>query len=344
MTTRIIYDRHIPFVAEAIERAGWEEVRLYPLEPQEITNEALRDLKADILLIRTRTRVDRELLDWTQVRCVMTATIGCDHIDMHYCRKHLIRVRNCPGCNAKAVADYVREAIKETRKDWRINLDDNGVRQRDWLGHTIGIIGYGNVGRQVELMAYKKGMNILIYDPYTVHRIMYGRRTTLDELAAESDVVTFHTPLTMPNPRLRYPTYHLGNAELFARMKYKALVINSARGGVVDEKALRESHLKYVIDTWENEPNIDLATLEASTFATCHIAGYSAQGKCNASQMCLDYLADMLGQKPVKIDPAAVRALAAEGDTTNGWIRRLSADLKAAPDQFEAIRKRYRLR
>ncbi len=344
MTTRIVYDRHIPFVADAIEQAGWEEVRLYPFEPQEITNEVLRDTKADILLIRTRTRVDRELLEWTQVRCVMTATIGCDHIDIQFCRKRMIRVRNCPGCNAKAVADYVREAIRETRKDWRVNLNDNGVRQRDWLGKTIGIVGYGNVGRQVEQMAYKKGMRVLIYDPYTVHRIQYGRKTTLDELASESDVVTFHTPLTMPVPRLRYPTYHLGNAELFARMKYKALVINSARGGVVDEKALRESHVKYVIDTWENEPNIDLDTLAGATFATCHIAGYSAQGKYNASQMCLDYIADMLGYKHIQIDPAAVRALAADGDIRNGWMRRLSEQIKANPDQFEAIRKAYKLR
>ncbi len=344
MTTRIVYDQHIPFVADAIAQAGWDEVILYPMEPQDITNQVLRDLHADGLLIRTRTRVDRDLLEWTQVRFVLTATIGCDHIDIQFCRKRFIRVRNCPGCNAKAVADYVREAIRESMKDWRVNLDGEGVRQRNWRGKTIGIIGYGNVGRQVEEMAYKKGMRILVYDPYSLHRIKYGRSTSVNELTALSDVVTFHTPLTMPTPRLMHPTYHFGNTRFFALTKRTALIINSARGGVVDEQALLRSGRRYVIDTWENEPNIDRDVLAGSTLATCHIAGYSAQGKYNASQMCLDYLADMLGHKRIQIDPEVVRTLAAEGDTANGWVHRLSDQLKAEPERFEAIRKAYKLR
>ncbi|MBR2165028.1 MAG: hypothetical protein IJ915_00565 [Paludibacteraceae bacterium] len=106
----IVIDSHIPFVVEAVQKE-WPDVDICPMKPDEIDNVAIRN--AEVLIVRTRTRVNADLLAGSNVKMVCTATIGFDHIDTAYCEAHGIRWMSCPGCNAQAVCDYIEEAIEE---------------------------------------------------------------------------------------------------------------------------------------------------------------------------------------------------------------------------------------
>ena len=107
---RIVCDRYIPFVDEAV-RNEWPHVDICPLKPEEIDGDVIRE--ADVLIVRTRTKVNEALLAGSKVQLVCTATIGFDHIDTAYCESHGIRWMSCPGCNAQAVCDYIEEALSE---------------------------------------------------------------------------------------------------------------------------------------------------------------------------------------------------------------------------------------
>lgn len=307
---RIVCDSHIPFIVEAIRNA-WPRVDICPLKPEEIDADAVQN--ADVLVVRTRTKVNEALLSGSTVKLVCTATIGFDHIDTAYCDSHHIRWTSCPGCNAQAVCDYIEEALNE--------LNARG---------TIGIVGVGHVGSLVAQMAERKGLKVLLNDPPKHIGI------ALETIAAKADIITFHTPLDAS-------THHLCDASFLSLCKPNALIINAARGGVVDEQALLRNGHPYIIDTWENEPDIDPAVLQHARLATMHIAGYSVQGKRNASQMCLDEIAATFGLNLIDISKSPYLAQE-KGDSAPGWISRISTQLKANPTAFETLRKAYPLR
>ena len=284
-----------------------------------MTQAAVQD--ADVLIVRTRTRVDASLLKNTRVRVVCTATIGFDHIDTAYCAAHGIRWMACPGCNAQAVCDYIEEAIEEVRS-----------QISDFRSQTIGIVGVGHVGSLVAKMAERKGLRVLLNDPPK------GIGVSLEEIARKCDIVTFHTPLDES-------TYHLCDAAFLAQCHPGALIINAARGGVVNEQALLRSGHPYILDTWENEPHINPEVLQKASLASMHIAGYSVEGKRNASQMCLDGIAAEFGLPKIDISRLPYLALSQQkGDSAPGWISRISSRLKANPTAFESLRKAYPLR
>ena len=306
---KIVCDRHIPYLVEAV-RAGWPEVEICPMESEEISASGLID--ADVLVVRTRTRVNAELLERTSVRLVCTATIGFDHIDTAYCDGRAIRWISCPGCNARAVCDYIEEAIAS----WPAKH----------IRPSIGIVGVGHVGSLVAEMAERKGLSVLLNDPPK------GIGVSLDEIAQKCDIITFHTPLDES-------TYHLCDKNFLVKTKHDALIINAARGGIVDESALLASGRSYILDTWEGEPHINAEVAKHAQLASMHIAGYSAEGKVNASQMCLDAIAEQFCLPKLKL-----AAPATHGDTAPGWLLRVSEALKAHPEHFEQLRKTYVLR
>lgn len=308
----IIFDKHIPFLLEAIQNE-WPQVEICPLTPEEIDADAVRN--ADVLIVRTRTKVNEALLAGSCVQLVCTATIGYDHIDTAYCESQGIGWMSCPGCNAQAVCDYIEEALQETQAQG-----------------TIGIVGVGHVGSLVAKMAERRGMKVLLNDPPK------GIGVSLDFIAQNSDIITFHVPLDKT-------TYHLCDDTFLNKCKPDAFIINAARGGVVDEQALLRSGHPFILDTWENEPNIHPEILAKALLASMHIAGYSVAGKRNASQMCLNAIAELFNLQ--KIDISKSRGLdisKQKGDTAPGWISRISDQLKADPTAFEALRKAYPLR
>lgn len=320
MIKQVVIDRGIPF----LEGVFPSEIEVRFLSPEEITSDSVRH--ADALFVRTRTKINKELLHGSNVRFVATATIGFDHIDQDYCREAGIHWVSCPGCNAQAVCDYVEEAISS------IKFNNSKL--------TVGVIGYGHVGKLVARMAEKRGYKVLLSDP------PLGIGLSLEQLAPQCDVLTFHTPLTREG---EYPTYHLCDANILCLCKPGTLIINAARGGVIDEQALlstlntKHSTLNYktAIDCWENEPNLNQELLKKVNLASFHIAGYSIQGKMNASEMCLRAFCEFFSLPILSINKKAVPL---QGDSEKGWLLRITEQLKASPEQFEQFRKQYKLR
>jgi len=272
---KIVADIDVPFLAGVFEPYG-EVVYKKGLD---ITREDVLD--ADALIVRTRTRCDATLLDGSSVRMIATATIGMDHIDLEYCRNAGIEVSNAAGCNAGGVMQYVFSALYGVAARKGIKID----------GATIGIVGVGQVGSKIESLAEYLGFKILRCDPPRAAAEGPEGFCSLEHLLAESDVVTLHVPLDET-------TIGMANADFFTLMKPGAIFINAARGEVVDEVALIEASPKLgaiVIDTWNNEPNVNEELVDIADIATPHIAGYSFQGKQNGTAMAVREVARHFG-------------------------------------------------
>lgn len=320
---KVIVDNKIPYIKEAINRIA-DEVVFLP--GADFTKEAVKD--ADALIVRTRTRCNRELLEGTQVKFIATATIGYDHIDTEYCREAGITWTNCPGCNAGSVEQYVRSVL--------------GLLQRkkglDLKNATIGVVGVGHVGSRVARTAKLLGMRVLLNDPPRADKGETGF-VDLATIARECDVITFHTPLIQEGI---YRTYHLVDKDFLFSLKRAPYLINSSRGEVVDTASLLASLAAgkvkdVVVDTWENEPRISRDLLEAAFLATPHIAGYSADGKANATRMSLEALCRFFGMEvEFEITPP-------EGPSDYDPTRD-SEWLKADPEKFEWFRGNYPIR
>ena len=316
---QVVIDKGIPFLDGVFP----SDIEVLHLLPEEITPCAVRN--ADALFVRTRPRINKELLQGSKVCFVATATIGFDHIDQSYCREAGIHWVSCPGCNAQAVCDYVEEAIASSPH--RL-IASSPI--------TIGIVGYGNVGKLVAQMAENHGYRVLLSDP------PLGIGSSLKEIVPQCDVLTFHTPLTYDG---EYPTYHLCDAEILHLCKPDTLIINAARGGVIDEQALLSClsphRLIASIDCWENEPQLNRELLQRVDLASFHIAGYSIAGKMKASEMCLHAFCEFFSLPILSINKKVVPL---HGDSESGWLKRISDQLKAAPEHFEQLRKAYLLR
>ena len=338
MVKQVIIDKGIPF----LEGVFPPEIEVLHLSPEDITPESVRH--ADALFVRTRTQINKELLHGSNVQFVATATIGFDHIDQDYCREAGIHWVSCPGCNAQAVCDYVEEAIAtySTASDSPQSGRPIGGRpsySSPCERPILGIVGYGHVGKLVAQMAQRRGYKVLLSDP------PLGIGMSLNELVPLCDVLTFHTPLTREG---EHPTYHLCDANILRLCKPGTLIINAARGGIIDEQALlpclitsSPHRLIASIDCCENEPLLNQALLEKVDLASFHIAGYSIQGKMNASEMCLRAFCEFFSLPILSINKKVVPL---QGDSEPGWLKRISAQLKATPEHFEQLRKQYRLR
>lgn len=272
---KIVADKHIPFLEGVFE--PYAEV-VY-IDGRAITHDDIVD--ADAMIIRTRTRCNAELLDNTRVRIIATATIGTDHIDLPYCSERGIEVHNAEGCNAGGVMQYVFSALYGVAARKSIRLD----------GMNFGIIGVGNVGRKVEEMASYLGFNVLRCDPPRASVEGEEGFCSLEYLLANSQIVTLHVPLDDS-------TRKMADENFFLQMQPGTIFINAARGEIMDEAALKEAYPKLgaaIIDTWNNEPDIDEDMIELVDVATPHIAGYSYQGKQNGTAMSVRAVARHFG-------------------------------------------------
>lgn len=340
---KIVVDDKIPYIQPALHQLAEEVVAKAGCA---ITSDDVRD--ADILIVRTRTRCDRALLSGSRVRLVVTATIGYDHLDTDYLRTAGIAWTNCPGCNATSVAQYVMNSLLVLQQQQGLDLSRA----------TLGIIGVGHVGTAVLEAARRWGIKrILLNDP---PREAAGDAapeefcwSSLERLQAEADILTLHTPLTSAQP---YPTHHLVDDKFFNAFRRKPVLINAARGGIVDESALLAAMdagriRTAIIDTWEGEPDVNRRLLEHAFIATPHIAGYSADGKANATRMALTAVCRFLGREMTfDIQPPKLER---QFDSTDDDITRAlklynpledSQRLKEHPEQFESLRGHYPLR
>ncbi len=279
---KIIADENIPAVREAFAHLG--EVRLLP--GRAITREAL--LEAALLLVRSVTPVNAKLLQNTAVRFIGTATIGTDHVDTAYLERQGIAFASAAGSNANSVAEYVIAALVHHAVTFGISLEHL----------TLGVVGVGNVGSRVEKMAAALGLSVLLNDPPLARQTRDAKYLPLDALM-ETDVITLQTPLTRAGEDA---TFHLFDAARLRAMKRGSLLINTSRGAVVDNPALKAAlqsgHLAAMLDVWENEPDIDAELLRLVEIGTPHIAGYSLDGKLNGTYHIYLAACEFLGVEP----------------------------------------------
>ncbi len=266
---KFVADKAIPHISEAFSTIGTVEL----LPACEITPATLTN--ADGLLVRTTTRITQQLLEGSRIKFVGTATIGTDHIDMSYLKKHSIHQTSAPGCNATAVGEYVLTALLALQQKTGISL-----HQR-----TMGIIGAGNTGTAVRKKAEAIGINCLFNDPPLAEISEKGTYMGLDELIRHADIISVHVPLIRSG---KHPTNHIVNRQLLQKLRPGTILINTSRGETLDGVALKNNrnHLDGVIlDVWENEPDIDPELIPYIDIATPHIAGYSIEGKIRATEM-----------------------------------------------------------
>ncbi len=342
---KIVADDKIPFLKGVLE--PYAEVVYVP--GGQIGANEVQD--ADGLIIRTRTKCNESLLNGSKVQFIATATIGFDHIDMHYCAENGIIWRNAPGCNSGSVMQYIVAALLQIANYKKYQLSEK----------TLGVVGVGNVGSKVVAAARLLGMKVLQNDPPRERKEGKGEFVPLSEVLQKSDIITFHVPL---NHGGEDNTRHLLDYKKMTSLKKGAVIINTSRGEVVDNHALKAAIIQEVVDeavldVFEKEPEIDQDLLCMLLLGTPHIAGYSADGKANGTAMSVQAVSrqfslnldnwypedvpepenpfiNLKNEEPQKILTQIVNH--------TYTISRDDDNLKTSPRQFEQLRGNYPLR
>ncbi len=339
---RIIIDNKIPYIQGIIESLPSETTNeVVYLSGRDFTPDMVHD--AEALIIRTRTHCNRELLEGSKVKFIATATIGYDHIDTNYCREAGITWTNAPGCNSASVAQYIHSVLLLLEKKKGISLKNK----------CIGIVGLGNVGSKVCQVAKSLGLRVLMNDLPRADKEGKEQFSDLEILTRDCDIITFHTPLHKEG---KYKTYHLADSAFFHSLKKKPILINTSRGEVIETSALLEAldHQlisEAVIDVWEHEPTIEQSLLKKVFLGTPHIAGYSADGKANATRMSLEAFCRFFHLNPsFEIHPSQPENTIIHASTEVEALLKVydphrdSEALKAHPELFEQLRENYPLR
>lgn len=268
MQLNIVADENMPGLERFASLGSLRRV-----EGRNLTADQLVD--ADILLVRSVTKVNRALLQGSRVQFVGTATIGIDHIDTDYLAGQGIGWSNAPGSNANSVAEYVLSVL--------CHFGSTGLEA--WQGKKAGIVGFGLVGRQVCRKLESLGLKVCAYDPL----LPQGSFPQLDSLEAvfDADLLCIHAPLTASGD---HPSFHMVSAEQWRRLRPDACLISAGRGGVMaDEEFVallnERPDIRVAMDVWEGEPSIHWSLVPRVNIATPHIAGYSFDGKLAGTEM-----------------------------------------------------------
>ncbi len=280
----IVIDSNIVLLKESLE----PDFNVITFDGGKLTPQLLSETKAEVLFVRSTSSCDVFLLGGTNVRFIGTATAGIDNLDLEFLEKNRIKWTNAAGSNSISVAEYTTLAIQS----WCLeNLKDISKL-------TLGIVGFGNIGSKVGKIFENHCKEILVTDPFIeniddINATLCG----IEELLANSDIITFHTPLVKDGD---HPTYKLLDLNKVDLIQKDALIINAARGGVVDEQALKIANHNpnnLIFDVWENEPNIDSEYAASLFLSTPHIAGHSFEGKLRGTLNMLQSLEVYLGKR-----------------------------------------------
>lgn len=344
----IVADENMPSVEPLFGHLG--EIRRVP--GRTLSAEQVRE--ADILLVRSVSKVNADLLAGSRVRFVGTATIGTDHVDTGWLAQNGIEFSAAPGCNADAVVDYVLSALSHQAAQQGFELQ----------AKTVGIIGVGNVGGRLAQRLSALGIRLLLNDPPRAER--EPGFVELDQLLTEADIICMHTPLVRDGA---YPSLHLLNAQRLSSLKSGAILLNAGRGPAIDNQALLElmpqrPDLTLILDVWEHEPRVDVQLAAYCEIATPHIAGYSLDGKIRGSWMLYDAWCRSQGQVPERglvefLPPSSIAAVALNAEAELLDLIRLCYDpyrddralrrtlhlpAVAQASAFDQLRKQYPVR
>ncbi|MFT5119636.1 MAG: erythronate-4-phosphate dehydrogenase [Psychrobacter glaciei] len=305
------------FTATMLGQATEQTVNIIKVAGRDINAQLLAELQPTILLIRSVTSVNEALLaDNESVEFVGSATIGTDHVDQDYLAARNITFANAAGCSKHSVAQYVLTAILTLRPQyWQPSTTLSMPSSMPPL--TLGIIGLGNIGSTLAQYATALGWQVLGYDPL-LHPSDINN-ASFEQVLSQSDVVSLHVPLTDKKSTHKkaaagqsfqssngsdYPTRHLINAEALAMMSPHTMLINSARGPVVNasdlEADIERNERQVVLDVFEHEPEISEGLLAKLAIATPHIAGYTVEGKLRGTQIIYDALCEKLAVAPAQ--------------------------------------------
>lgn len=337
---------------EAFATAG----RLTVLPERDITAAAVRE--ADALAIRSKVRVNRELLEGSRVRFVGTATAGFDHLDVPYLESRGIRWCASPGCNANSVAEYFVAGLLTLAQRRGFTL----------AGRTLAVVGVGHIGRLVCAKAELLGLRVLRNDPPLAEATGDPIYRPLEEILPQADIVTLHVPLTDDGP---HATRKLADDRFFGQLKPGTLLVSACRGEVVDEDALRHARASgrvgpMILDVFDHEPVGPLDLMQQADLISPHIAGYSHQGKLNGTAQVYQSLCQFCEIAPAwtppraqglptlavdatgKTDEAALAALVRQAYDIEAEDRALRAGLDPDPAargrHFEQLRGKYPVR
>ncbi|MBK4998835.1 4-phosphoerythronate dehydrogenase PdxB [Pseudomonas sp. S31] len=346
----IVADENIPLLDAFFQ--GFGEIRRYP--GRSIDAACVKD--ADVLLVRSVTKVDRQLLEGSQVRFVGTCTIGTDHLDLGYFAEAGIHWSSAPGCNARGVVDYVLGSLLTLA-----DLDGVALAER-----VYGVVGAGEVGGRLVRVLHGLGWKVLVCDPLR-QAAEGGDFVDLPTILGQCDVISVHTPLQRDG---EHPTWHLLGERQLAALRPGAWLINASRGPVVDNQALREllldrEDVHAVLDVWEGEPQVDLQLADLCTLATPHIAGYSLDGRQRGTAQIYQALCRFIGQaEQVRLadllPKAPLAQLEFDASADPAWVlatlcravydprrddadfrRSLSEDVAQQKAAFDLLRKQY---
>jgi erythronate-4-phosphate dehydrogenase len=285
---KIVIDENVLLGKETFSLIG----EVVSFSGRAITTETVKD--ADILVVRSITKVDETLLRNSNVKFVGSATAGIDHVDVDYLKNRDIRFASAPGSNSNSVAEYVTAALLVLDRKKKISLEKT----------SLGVVGVGNVGSEVVKKAEGLGIKVLQNDPPRFRKSKDSVFLELDELMG-CDVITLHVPLSHSG---QDKTLNFFDEKRLSKMKRGSILINTSRGEVVDEpalkSALKKGHLSgAVLDVWAKEPDTDKETLELVDIGTPHIAGYSYDGKVKGTKMVFDAICEFFSiDKEWKID------------------------------------------
>jgi len=277
----IVADENIPLLSRFFDEIG----QVTQLAGREITAKDLE--RADVLIVRSVTKVDQTLLEHTPVKFVGSCTIGMDHIDTDYLDKQGIRYANAPGCNANSVVEYILSCLSILTETHRL----------DWDAMSVGIVGYGNVGSLLAQRLAKLGIEYKAYDPLLDESVQeQASLVSLDDVLA-CDIISLHVPLTQGGD---FPTHHMIDEQVLSQLRDEQILINTCRGAVINNQHLNDHLVKHadftaILDVWENEPEVSVALAKQVLIGTPHIAGYSYDGKVAGTEMIYHALCRFLG-------------------------------------------------
>ena len=252
----------------------------------------------DILIVRNKTQVKKEVLEnTTNLKFIGRLGVGLDNIDTEYCKNNNIYVQPATGMNADSVAEYVINSALSLLKNIPIantetqkgNWPRNSIISRELKDKTIGILGFGLIGRKVAKISQIFDANVIAFDPYVDQNIAKKFKTkleTLENVLNNSHVISLHIPLTQE-------TNNLINTETIKLMRKKPIIINSSRGGIINEEHLIDAYLNnqisgFALDVFQNEP-VQHNILEKinptfNCILTPHNAGVTEESNIRVSQ------------------------------------------------------------
>lgn len=278
----LIIDDAIPYAQEIFSHLG----RVITVAGKEIDAQIVQN--ADALIVRSRTQVNQSLLQNSRVQFVGSTVVGLDHIDQAYLQQRNIPFYSAQGCNANSVAEFIITTLFDLAEHFQFNLFEK----------TLGIIGVGHVGKLVHQKATALGITCLLNDPprARLEEERGGENFVSLKACLTADIITFHTPLTTTGEDA---TFDLLSAERLKAIQPRQILINAARGGIINEAAWQQTAtLANVIDCWEDEPNISPPLYQTAYLATPHIAGHSLDAKIAGSSMVYHALCKAWNKTP----------------------------------------------